>query len=146
MRPSFDGAMNWQKVGRPPQSRQRQRVFGVTSGVAILLFAVCCRPSSDRISLDNSSNGRTVTVAPGDKIDITLQTIGPGQYETPTVSSGSIRFLGESSAGVPNPGGPRQLFRFEAVTVGRADITIPHTAVDPPTPQTPPFAIAVDVR
>jgi len=85
-------------------------------------------------------------VAPGDKIDITLQTIGPGQYETPTVSSGSVRFLGESTAGTPNPAGPRQLFRFEAMTVGRAEITIEHTILDPPLPQTPPFAMTVDVR
>jgi hypothetical protein len=121
-------------------------VFRVTIGVAALLFAASCHPSSDHIGLDNSSNGRTVSVAPGARIDVTLQTIGPGQYGTPTVSSGSIRFSGESSAGEPNPGGPRQLFRFEAVTVGRADITIPHTTVDPPSPQVPPFVVAVDVR
>jgi hypothetical protein len=114
----------------------------------VVLLAVSCHPSSNshRVSLDNSSNGHTISVAPGDTIDITLQTVGPGQYETPSISSGSVRFLGESSAGVPNPGGPRQLFRFEAVTVGRADITIPHTILDPPIPQTPPFAVAVDVR
>jgi hypothetical protein len=124
----------------------RPRVFSVTTGVAVALLAVSCRPSNDRIRLDNSSNGHTISVAPGDAIDITLQTIGPGQYESPTVSAGSIHFLGEFSAGMPNPGGPRQLFRFEAVTVGRADITIPHTVLDPPLPQTPPFAIVVDVR
>jgi len=129
-----------------PQSPHRPSVFSVTTGVAIVLLALSCHPSSNRISLDSSSNGHTISVAPGDKIDITLQTIGPGQYETPTVSSGSIRFLGESSAGLPNPGGPRQLFRFEAMTVGRAEITIRHTALDPPLPQTPPFAIAVEVR
>jgi hypothetical protein len=140
-------AMSWHEVGAArPQSRHRPSVFSVATGVAVVLLAVSCHHSSNRISLDNSSNGHTISVAPGDKIDITLQTIGPGQYETPTVSSGSIRFLGESSAGMPNPGGPRQLFRFEAVTVGRADITIPHTILDPPLPQTPPFAIAVDVR
>ena len=77
---------------------------------------------------------------------VAVQTIGPGQYETPTVSSGSIRFLGESSAGLPNPGGPRQLFQFEGMSVGRAEITIPHTILDAGLPQTPPFAIAVDVR
>lgn len=134
------------KAGLKLTSDAGQSGFSVTIGVAALLFAVSCHRSSDRISLDNSSNGRTVSVAFGDRIDITLQTIGPGQYETPTVSSGSIRFLGESSAGVPNPGGPRQLFRFEAVTVGRADIAIPHTSSDPPSPQIPPFAIAVEVR
>ena len=128
------------------QSRHRPSVFSVTTGVAVVLLALSCHPSRGRTSLDNSSNGHAISVAPGDKIDITLQTIGPGQYEIPTVSSGSIRFLGESPAGAPNPGGPRQLFRFEAVTIGRAEITIPHTSLDPPLPQTPVFAIAVDVR
>jgi hypothetical protein len=141
-------AMSWNEVDRSAlsQSRHRPRVFSVTTGVAVVLLAASCHPGSSRIGLDNSSNGHTISVAPGDKIDITLQTIGSGQYETPTVSSGSIRFLGESSAGMPNPGGPRQLFRFEAMTVGRAEITIPHTISDPPLPQTSPFAITVDVR
>ena len=132
-----------------PLSRGTHRLLNTGAIVAVVLLALSCRTSptsSDGISLDSSSNGRTISVAPGDKIDITLQTIGPGQYETPTVSSGSIRFLGEfSPADPPNPGGPRQLFRFEAVAVGRAEITIPHTA-DPPLPATPPFAVVVEVR
>jgi hypothetical protein len=117
--------------------------------VAVGLLASSCHTSSDgisfdnRISLNSSSNGMTISVAPGDEIDITLQTIGPGQYETPTISSGSISFLGEADAGPQNPGGVRQLFRFEAVTIGRAEITIPHTLGPLPTP---PFIITVDVR
>ena len=129
--------------------RSQNRLPKTGAIVAVVLLALSCRTSptsSDGISVDSSSNGTTISVAPGDKIDITLQTIGPGQYETPTVSSGSIRFLGEfSPADPPNPGGPRQLFRFEAVTVGRAEITIPHTVADP-LPLTPAFAIVVDVR
>jgi hypothetical protein len=142
--------MSCHEVGRPELPRHRPSVFGVTTGIAVTLLVASCHPSSkqgqDVINLDNSSNGHTISVAPGDRIDITLQTIGPGQYETPIVTSGSIRFVGEFPAGAPNPGGPRQLFRFEAVTVGRADITIPHTILEPPLPQTPPFAIAVEVR
>jgi hypothetical protein len=68
----------------------------------------------------------------------------PGSYGTPVLSSGSIRFLGESSPGPPNPGGPRQLYRFEAVAAGRAELTIPH--VDGfPTPRNP-FVVAMDVN
>jgi hypothetical protein len=110
----------------------------IRSAFAVVLLAASCHslnnPSDNPINLDNTSNGHTVSVAPGDTIEITLQTIGPGEYETPSVSSGSIRYLGEFPAGPPNPGGPRQLFRFEAVTV------------DPPGPQTPPFVVTVDVR
>jgi hypothetical protein len=129
----------------PARSRERARV--VAAAVVTAVMAASCHSpasSNDRISLDNSSNGHTVSVATGDKIDITLQTIGPGRYETPTVS-GSIRFLGEGDAGLQNPGGPRQLFQFEAVTVGRGEITIPHTRSEPPFPQ-PPFVVAVEVR
>jgi hypothetical protein len=125
------------------------QAFSVTAAmVAVGLLASSCHSDritqDNRVSLGNSSAGTTISVAPGDEIDITLQTIGPGHYETPTVSSGSIRFLGEfPPADPPNPGGPRQLFRFEAVTVGRAEITIPHTLGPLPTP---PFAMVVDVR
>jgi hypothetical protein len=121
-----------------PQSRQGRSAFNGAAAIAVGLLAVSCRLSSNRISLDNSSGGQTIPMAPGDKIDITLQTIGPGQYETPRVSSASVAFLGESDAGVPNPGGPRQLFRFGAMTVGRAEITIRHTILDPALPQTLP--------
>ena len=43
----------------------------------------------------------------GERIEVTLQTIGPGQYENIVVSSELVRFLGEASAGAPNPGRPR---------------------------------------
>ena len=125
-----------------------RRLLRTGAMVAVGLLASSCHDRitrDNRISLDSSSNGTTISVAPGDEIDITLQTIGPGRYETPTVSSSSISFLGEGDAGPQNPGGLRQVFRFEAVTIGRAEITIPHT-LDPPAPATPPFAIVVDVR
>ena len=86
---------------------------------------------------------RGVVAAVGDKIEVTLQTIGPGQYGTAT--SSSVRVLGEAPpAGQPNPGGVRQLYRFEAVASGRASIEIPHgvsLSQDP----APPFAITVEV-
>jgi hypothetical protein len=54
------------------------------------------------------------------EIVITLQTIGPGQYETPQISSSSIRFKGSYFPREQNPGGPRQVYRFVAETVGEA--------------------------
>ena len=96
------------------------------------------------VSLTNADDRRTIGVLVGDEIDITLQTIGPGAYGTPVLTSGSLRFLGESSPGPQNPGGVRQLFRFEAVAAGRAEITIPHLDGFP-VPRDP-FAITVAVR
>ena len=94
----------------------------------VLLLTVGCGPSRGKIiSVNNENTGQSVVASVGEKIEVTLQTIGPGQYGDPILSSGSVKFLEESSAGTPNPGGPRQLYRFEAVSSGQANITIPHT-------------------
>jgi hypothetical protein len=114
------------------------------SAVAALL-AGCGSSEGRTLSLSNADSGGTVVAAVGDRIEVTLQTIGPGQYGTPISSSVSVSFLGESSAGPPNPGGVRQLYRFEAVASGRADITIPHSGGLPQNPR-PAFAIRVEVR
>ncbi|HEV8551758.1 MAG TPA: hypothetical protein VGQ57_22075, partial [Polyangiaceae bacterium] len=45
----------------------------------------------------------------------------------PTTSSASVRFVGEVDPALQNPGGPTQIFRFEADAPGTAIITIPHT-------------------
>jgi hypothetical protein len=115
--------------------------------VAALLLALGCDPArrpNTTVSLTNADDRRTIGVLVGDEIDITLQTIGPGAYGTPVLTSGSLRFLGESSPGPQNPGGVRQLFRFEAVAAGRAEITIPHRDGFP-VPRDP-FTITVAVR
>jgi ABC-type tungstate transport system substrate-binding protein len=109
-------------------------------------MALGCGPAGNQtISLGNADVGRTVVVGVGDTIELTLQTIGPGRYGTPTVSSGSIAYLGESPAGPPNPGGTRQLYRFEAVVLGRADIRIPHSG-GVTEPANREFTVTVDVQ
>jgi hypothetical protein len=98
-------------------------------------------PSDDTLSLDNGDNGRLLSVALGDEIHVTLQTIGPGEYdELPNVSSPAVIFVRVSMLTPPNPGGPRQLFQFRAVTAGHAVVSISHTG------QNPQFGITVDVR
>jgi hypothetical protein len=118
--------------------------MGTAAAVGAMLLALGCESPDTRVSLTNADNGRSVAVLVGDELEITLQTIGPGEYGTPVLSSRSIRFLGVSSPGPQNPGGPRQLFRFEAVTAGRAEIAIPHVNRDP-LPEIP-FLIIVEVR
>lgn len=95
--------------------------------------------------MDNGDRGRRLTAAVGDTIEITLQTIGPGHYGSPVLSSGSVVFLGESSAGPPVPAGPTQVYRFEAVASGLADITIAHTGDPAEGPAIPPFVVTVGV-
>ncbi len=115
-------------------------------GMAVLLSAGCGSSGGRVISLDNTDLGRSVVVAAGDKIEVTLQTVGPGQYGDPVISSGSVRYLEESDAAIANPGGPRQIYRFEAVASGRAVITITHTGGFPNEPATPAFTLTVSVQ
>ncbi len=96
----------------------------------VLIAGSACdviQPSPHRLSLTNSDNGRTVAIRADEGVDITLQTVGPGEYSTPAVSSDALRFTGVSLVNPPNPAGPRQLFKFDAVHQGQATITITHT-------------------
>jgi hypothetical protein len=109
------------------------------------LWMTDCRslnsPSGNVLSFGNGDNGRVLSVRLDDEIDVTLQTIGPGQYdEHPSVSSPAVAFSKVTLVMPPNPGGPKQLFQFRAVTAGHAVISIPHTV------QNPRFEITVDVR
>ena len=113
--------------------------------MAVLLVG-CGSSESKIISVDNGGAGRSVVASVGEKIEVALQTVGPGQYGDPILSSGSVKFLEESSAGTPDPGGPRQLYRFEAVSSGRVNITIPHTGGLPDGPAIPAFMITVTVK
>ena len=98
-------------------------------------------PSGNVWSLNSGDNGRLLSVRVGDEIDVTLQTIGPGQYdERPSVSSPGVMLSKVSLLSPPNPGGPRQLFQFTAVAAGHTVISISHTVQDLR------FAITVDVR
>ena len=98
-------------------------------------------PSGKVLRFDNGDNGRVLSVGLDDEIDVTLQTIGPGQYdEHPSVSSPAVAFSKVSILMPANPGGPRQLFQFRAVTAGHAVISLSHTG------QNPRFEITVDVR
>jgi hypothetical protein len=112
--------------------------------IAIFLMTGCGSPSSpsgNELRLDNGDNGRLLSVRSGDEIRVTLQTIGPGQYdELPSVSSPAVVFLRVSILTPPNPAGPRQLFEFRAVAAGHAVVSIPHTG------QNPRFEITIDVR
>ena len=60
------------------------------------------------------------------EVELTLGTVGPGQYGTPTISSPAIRFEGMTFPAVQNPGGPTQVFNFRAVAAGTAVVTIRH--------------------
>lgn len=83
-------------------------------------------PEQHVLYLNGGNNGQQVTARVGQAIQITLQTIGPGQYGSPKVSSAAIQFEGAAFAEEQNPGGPKQIYRFQARSEGVARINIPH--------------------
>jgi hypothetical protein len=62
-------------------------------GVSLSTFG-CGSRQNQTISLGNADAGRTLAAAVGDQIEVTLQTIGPGQYgdspEGPSVPALSV--------------------------------------------------------
>ena len=108
------------------------------------------------LSLDNRNSGQRITATVGQPIQITLQTIGPGQYVSPQISSPAIQLVSAGFAEMQNPGGPRQIYRFRAAADGEAHITIPHEAkgkvttpdgVESPYKDLiPPFAVTIRVH
>ena len=83
------------------------------------------------LSLNGTDSGKLVSAKVGREIMITLQTIGPGEYAAPRVSSASIRFEGTYFPKGQNPGGPKQVYRFIAAVAGQGKLAIPHTGNNP---------------
>jgi hypothetical protein len=80
----------------------------------------------------NGSPSHTLSITVGRELDLTLQTIGPGEYVSPPlVSSGAVRFLDVRLVTPHVPAGPTQQFRFEAVRPGVAVIVFHHTVQGP---------------
>lgn len=78
------------------------------------------------LEFSTADNGKQETVRVGEEADLLLQTIGPGGYGDPVLSSNAVRFL-DVALEAANPGGPLQRFRFTAVSAGTASLHIPHT-------------------
>jgi hypothetical protein len=79
----------------------------------------------------NGAPSQSLTIKAGRELELTLHTTGPGEYASPPlVSSAAVRFL-EVRVVAPNPAGPTQRFRFEAVQPGVAVIVFQHTAQGP---------------
>jgi hypothetical protein len=93
----------------------------------VALTSGCMSSGPEPLQLSADDSGQRVTAFVGQETDLLLQTIGPGEYGDPTVSSDAMRFLDVTFPGPANPGGPRQLFRFTAVSPGLVEIQIPHT-------------------
>lgn len=89
---------------------------------AVTIATVAC--ASDAIvSVPPDSQNRTIQVAVGQEIHVTLGNVGPAEYESPPqISSPAISFLGVDVVPPFTPAGPTQQFRFKAVQRGVAAI------------------------
>ena len=68
----------------------------------------------------------TVTGAVGQQVNLDVTSVLNTVWDSvPQVSSGAVRFLSTTQpAALYNPGGPTQRFTFQALTMGRATITL----------------------
>ena len=96
-------------------------------GVALLGLSGC-GPGPFALTDDGS---QTISLKVGQELDLTLGTVGPGVYQTPTISSEAVTVLGDSLVGPNSPAGPRQLFRFQGVSAGSAIIVLTHSGGQP---------------
>jgi len=92
---------------------------------ALAILAGC---ASDRVVSVEGGPSRTLSLAVGQDLALTLHTLGPGQYASPpSISGASLRFLADSVVPPFTPGGPTQRFWFRGEAPGRAVVTFHHT-------------------
>ncbi len=97
--------------------------------------------------LDSRDNGQQLVASVGERIEITLGSIGPGEYSDPQISSGAIRLKSSNLKGIPNPGGPTYVYTFEAVAEGKARIHFPFVnAITPEAAKLRIFTVTIRVR
>ena len=78
------------------------------------------------------AQGQTLTMVVGQELDLTVGTVGPGEYKTPpAISSAALRFIDANVVGPALPSGPTQLFRFQAESPGTALVVIEHSGTNP---------------
>ena len=82
---------------------------------------------TEPIHLSVADHGTQVQAAIGQRVDVTLQTIGEGRYVEPYLSSDAVKFLGMGVPPGQDPGGPTQVFHFLCVDKGTSGITILHS-------------------
>src|SRR5215475_5273869 len=98
-----------------------QRLYVLVSAVGFA--SASCDPAP--LMLNDQDSGRDVALAMHQAVDITLHTVGPGAYGTPTISSSVISFEGMTYPAGQVPGGPTQLYQFTATAEGSDVLSIP---------------------
>lgn len=79
------------------------------------------------LALKVDASGTSVQLAVGQRLEVTLGTIGGDSWGEPRLSSAALRFVQGFLPRRQNPGGPTTVFVFQAISAGRVELTIPHT-------------------
>jgi len=98
------------------------------------------------LHLNGKNNGQHVSVRAGQLIEITLGTIGPGQYGSAQISSSAVRLQSVVYPHFQIPAGPTQVYRFRAGSKGEALIKIPHIYPTDIRDPNPAFAVTISVH
>ena len=113
--------------------RKRATLFLALTLLASAAAQSVNQPQKTRLkilSLTRDNDGQQLAATVGEPIEITLQAIGPREWETPRVSSTAIRFENTMLKMPANPGGPTQVFIFTAAIAGKATIQIHYSDSD----------------
>jgi len=107
---------------------EHARRLGLVSLAAAALVAGC---GTEPLAIKGSES-QLLSIVVGQELHVTLQTIGPGEYESPPfVSSPSLRFLSVALVSPHVPAGPTQQFRFMGEAPGQAIVVFQHSGDNP---------------
>lgn len=102
------------------------------------------------LPLGPENNGQTVAARVGQRIELTLGTVGPARYDDPQISSPAIRLDDTALYCPPNsppsPGGATYTYTFVAVSEGTVEIKLPLiNSINPEETRTGTFSITIRV-
>ena len=109
-------------------TRMQHQARRASTCVAVALAAALAACGSGGVRTVTEPANASVEVSRGTEFVVVLQTIGPGEYQSPpSISSDAVRFLDVRQADLEVPAGPTQRFRFSAAARGVAVILFQHT-------------------
>jgi hypothetical protein len=89
-------------------------------------------PSLDRTLTIRNTADQRIRIDVGQELDLTLLTVGAGQYMAPpSISSGALRFLDAQIVPRRLTSGSEQLFRLQGKSPGMVVVTIQHSGASP---------------
>lgn len=126
---------------RQGKLRRQRGTWAATFALsAAATLSACASHSEHSLTLADGDTGSTVHAELGQAIEVTLHTIGPGSYGSPSSSAPVLSFEGEDDPKAQNPGGPTQLYEFHAENRGTVTVTIAHSV------RPDPFSVTVVVQ